>query len=249
MSYHNDPYRVDYLKIYPCLKERPDVLEVLKKSDRKMKYMEVDLKSEQRRKNAENGAESYVPSKEDSLERLVYSAKCQFADDAEGVEDAVIRIDDLCRLRAALDRLSEEERFLIYALFFDERSAVADERLAGKAVENVHPRTSRSRSSRVMCPSSTAMIRSACRAIFSSWVMTMSVWPYLRLESLSSSTISWPLRLSRLPVGSSASTTAGAFMSARPMDTRCCWPPESWFGRCFSRPRRPSVSRSSPSRS
>jgi len=21
MSYHNDPYRVDYLKIYPCLKE------------------------------------------------------------------------------------------------------------------------------------------------------------------------------------------------------------------------------------
>ena len=105
MSYHNDPYRVDYLKIYPCLKERPDVLEVLKKSDRKMKYMEVDLKSEQRRKNAENGAESYVPSKEDSLERLVYSAKCQFADDAEGVEDAVIKKDDLCRLRAALDRL------------------------------------------------------------------------------------------------------------------------------------------------
>ena len=91
MSYHNDPYRVDYLKIYPCLKERPDVLEVLKKSDRKMKYMEVDLKIEQRRKNAENGAESYVSSKEDSLERLIYSAKCQFADDAEGVEDAVIR--------------------------------------------------------------------------------------------------------------------------------------------------------------
>ena len=104
MSYHNDPYRVDYLKIYPCLKERPDVLEVLKKSDRKMKYMEVDLKIEQRRKNAENGAESYVPSKEDSLERLIYSAKCQFADDAEGVEDAVIRKDNLFRLRAALDQ-------------------------------------------------------------------------------------------------------------------------------------------------
>ena len=42
MSYHNDPYQIDYLKIYPCLKERPDVLEVLKKSDRKMKYMEVN---------------------------------------------------------------------------------------------------------------------------------------------------------------------------------------------------------------
>ena len=129
-----------YLKIYPCLKERPDVLEVLKKSDRKMKYMEVDLKSEQRRKNAENGAESYVPSKEDSLERLVYSAKCQFADDAEGVEDAVIKKDDLCRLRAALDQLSEEERALIHALFFDECSERELEEMMGIHRMTIHNR-------------------------------------------------------------------------------------------------------------
>ena len=140
MSYHNDPYRVDYLKIYPCLKERPDVLEVLKKSDRKMKYMEVDLKSEQRRKNAENGAETYVPSKEDSLERLIYSAKHQFADDAEGVEDAVIRKDDLCRLRAALDQLSEEERTLIHALFFDECSERELEEMMGIHRMTIHNR-------------------------------------------------------------------------------------------------------------
>lgn len=38
-------------------------MEVLKKSDRKMKYMEVDLKSEQRRKNAENGARVMFPVK------------------------------------------------------------------------------------------------------------------------------------------------------------------------------------------
>ena len=128
------------LTVYPCLKERPDVLEVLKKSDRKMKYMEVDLKSEQRRKNTENGAESYVPSKEDSLERLVYSAKCQFADDAEGVEDAVIRKDDLCRLRAALDQFSEEERFLIHALFFDERSERELEEMMGVHRMTIHNR-------------------------------------------------------------------------------------------------------------
>lgn len=134
------PYRVDYLKIYPCLKERPDVLEVLKKSDRKMKYMEVDLKSEQRRKNAENGAESYIPSKEDSLERLVYSAKCQFADDAEGVEEVVIRKDDLCRLRAALDQLSEEEKSLIRALFFDERSERELEEMMGVHRMTIHNR-------------------------------------------------------------------------------------------------------------
>ena len=105
-----------------------------------MKYMEVDLKSEQRRKNAENGAESYVPSKEDSLERLVYSAKCQFADDAEGVEDAVIKKDDLCRLRAALDQLSEEERALIHALFFDECSERELEEMMGIHRMTIHNR-------------------------------------------------------------------------------------------------------------
>ena len=140
MSYHNDPFRVNYLKIYPCLKERPDVLEVLQKSDRKMKYMEVDMKSEQRKKNAEDGTESYVPSKEDSLERLLYSAKCQFASDAESVEDAVIRQDDLCRLQAALDQLSEEERFLIHALFFDERSERELEEMTGVHRMTIHNR-------------------------------------------------------------------------------------------------------------
>ena len=38
MSYHNDPYRVDYLKIYPCLKERPDVLEVLCRVEKNKNY-------------------------------------------------------------------------------------------------------------------------------------------------------------------------------------------------------------------
>ena len=140
MSYHNDPYQIDYLKIYPCLKERPDVLEVLKKSDRKMKYMEVDLKSERRRKNAENGAESYVPSKEDSLERLVYSAKRQFADQAEDIEEAVIKQDNLCRLRAALDQLSEEEMSLIHALFFDGRSERELEEMTGIHRMTIHNR-------------------------------------------------------------------------------------------------------------
>ena len=36
---------------------------------------------------------------------------------------------------------------------------------------------------------------------------------------------------SRLPVGSSASTSAGRLASARATATRCCSPPESWLGR------------------
>jgi hypothetical protein len=42
--------------------------------------------------------------------------------------------------------------------------------------------------------------------------------------------ISMLVRLSRLPVGSSASTISGSFTRARAMATRCCWPPESWLG-------------------
>ena len=51
-----------------------------------------------------------------------------------------------------------------------------------------------------------------------------------------------PERESRLPVGSSAKMTSGRDTSARAQATRCCWPPESWVGRCPSRSRRPTVS-------
>ena len=48
------------------------------------------------------------------------------------------------------------------------------------------------------------------------------------------------LAVSRLPVGSSASTRGGRFMSARAIATRCFWPPESWFAFLPSTPARPS---------
>jgi hypothetical protein len=35
---------------------------------------------------------------------------------------------------------------------------------------------------------------------------------------------------SRLPVGSSASSSGGWLTNARATDTRCCSPPESWSG-------------------
>ena len=44
-----------------------------------------------------------------------------------------------------------------------------------------------------------------------------------------------PFFESRLPVGSSASRIVGCPATARATATRCCWPPESWLGRCFPR--------------
>ena len=42
----NDQYHPDYMKLYPGIEDRPDVLRVLKKTDRKMEYMEVEIKQE-----------------------------------------------------------------------------------------------------------------------------------------------------------------------------------------------------------
>ncbi len=93
-------------------------------------------------------------------------------------------------------------------------------------------------------PSRIRIRRVAAAATGSLWVMTAIVVP-ARLSSLSSSRISAPATLSRLPVGSSARTIAGRPTTARAIATRCRSPPDSWFGRWLSR--WPSPTRSSAS--
>ena len=122
MSYHNDPYRVDYLKIYPCLKERPDVLEVLKKSDRKMEYMEVDIKQERFSYDPEGKVADLLPSREDSYDRLIEEEHHQFALDEPSPENMLLQEEELHLLRAALLLLTAEEKELIDALFYQEMS-------------------------------------------------------------------------------------------------------------------------------
>ena len=46
--------------------------------------------------------------------------------------------------------------------------------------------------------------------------------------------------VSRLPVGSSASSSSGSVTMARAIATRCCWPPDSSAGVWCSRPARPT---------
>ena len=71
-----------------------------------------------------------------------------------------------------------------------------------------------------------------------SWVMSTTVMPRSRLSRCRISMISTLVRLSRLPVGSSARISSGSLTSARAIATRCCWPPESWLGRVVERARR-----------
>ena len=77
-----------------------------------------------------------------------------------------------------------------------------------------------------------------------SWVAMRTVVP-VRLIRSSSSMMSWLVSGSRLPVGSSASSTIGRFTNARAIATRCCSPPESSCGIRSALPSRPTSSSTS----
>ena len=74
-----------------------------------------------------------------------------------------------------------------------------------------------------------AMVSTRCAvdATSRSCVTRTSAIPLSAETSCSSRTTSRPVAESRLPVGSSHSSSSGRALSARAMATRCCWPPES----------------------
>ena len=112
-------YDHNYSKLYPNTQISAEVMAALIQSDRKIKYQEYDRKSERWKIDQEAQTAVCIPSCEDSFERLAGEDK-QFASDGESVEDAVIKSILLDKLRLCLDRLDEEERALIDALFYDE---------------------------------------------------------------------------------------------------------------------------------
>ena len=91
------------------------------KGDRKMRYFENDLKTERFVLGKEGQVVQIIPSREDSLDRLMDENAQQFSDRQESVESVVFRKMDPDRLHTALSLLTPEERALIQALFFDER--------------------------------------------------------------------------------------------------------------------------------
>lgn len=111
-------YHPDYERLYPEIQARPDVLSVLKKSDRKMEYMEVDIKQE--RFSYDSGAKvaDLLPSREDSYERLMEEEHRQFILDAPTPEERLLHEEELRLLRAALLQLTSDEKALIDALFY-----------------------------------------------------------------------------------------------------------------------------------
>ena len=115
---HYDKYRPNYKRMYPDVQISPEVLRVLRQSDRKMEYMEYDLKSETFVQDLENNSAVFSASREDSYERLQEDEQKQFSDTSAEVESKIIHNENLRLLRLALESLAEDEYEIIIGIFY-----------------------------------------------------------------------------------------------------------------------------------
>ena len=91
-------------------------------SDRKMRYFENDLKTERFVLGKEGQVVQIIPSREDSLDRLMDENAQQFSGGEESVENIVLHKLEVDKLHTALAMLTSEEQALVQALFFEEHT-------------------------------------------------------------------------------------------------------------------------------
>jgi len=112
-------YRVpNFKEMYPGASE--EVITELRTSERKMIYQEYDRKIEHWVKQ-KDGQLKYVPSREDSYERLA-EKNVQFAGTVDGPEEQLLRELELEQLREALSMLTEDEMELVELLFYQKKT-------------------------------------------------------------------------------------------------------------------------------
>lgn len=133
-----EKYRIpNFRKLYPEVSDQ--VIAVLRKTERQMQYQEHDIKTEVVKVNQKKKTVTYVPSREDSLERL-QEIDQQLSADQPSVEDEVMR-KLLCQeLYAALNLLPEDERQLIVQLYFLDKTERELGELQGVYHNAIHKR-------------------------------------------------------------------------------------------------------------
>ena len=110
-----DKYNPDYHKLYPGVHISQEVMDALQQSDRKMKYMEIDLKqSGFRQEKAE-----FCSGREFSLDSLLEDETVDIPSRSPMPEDIAIQHEEIERVRKALHMLEPDEFDLIWALFFE----------------------------------------------------------------------------------------------------------------------------------
>ncbi len=120
-----------------------EVYQVYMQGDRKMRYFETDLKTERTILDDDGTIQRVIPSREDSLERLMDDNARQFSDAGESVEDAVLRKLAEDELRRALEMLTDDEQALIHALFYEGMTERAYAESLGVSQVTVHKKKQR----------------------------------------------------------------------------------------------------------
>lgn len=130
--------KTNYREKYPGLSDV--IIKVLEKSTRKMEYQQYDIKVERCRIDYASRTVTYLPSREDSYDRLLEENR-QFADDdGESVDDAAIKAVMIEKMLACLKQLTQEEQGLITDLFFKGKSEHQLSRETGIAQRTIHDR-------------------------------------------------------------------------------------------------------------
>lgn len=111
--------KINYREKYPGVSR--EIVEVLEKSDRQMEYLQYDIKAGRCRIDSVSGTVTYLPSREDSYERLLEESR-QFTANGESVDDAVIKTMMIEKMLTCLKQLTQEEQELITELFFKSKS-------------------------------------------------------------------------------------------------------------------------------
>lgn len=112
-----DRYHPDYRRMYADVSISPEVLKALKQSDRKMEYMEVDLKRGRNRRDKGKNLKKTKRSKEISLD-VFFDENVEFASQELSPEETIVYCDEIRRLRQALALLKPDEYSLIHAVYY-----------------------------------------------------------------------------------------------------------------------------------
>lgn len=113
------------------------------KGQRKMKYFEKDLKVEHVFKDKNGNITGVIPSREDSLERLMNDNSIQFYDVSKSVECSAQVNDDVENLHIAMQELTTEELNIIKMLFYDEMTERDTAKILGISQAAVNKRKHR----------------------------------------------------------------------------------------------------------
>lgn len=111
----------------------------LTKSDRKIRYIEKDLKRNNYIINSENEKVTVIPSREDSLDRLMDIGKDYPNQSSDFRQSTIEKI----MLEKALEKLNEKERYLIVQLFYlgrTERELAAELHIAQQNINKTKQR-------------------------------------------------------------------------------------------------------------